>query len=100
MKFHSIFASGLMAAVLVAGATSVTAQNRVKFDYWYGLAGQLGEVMALQQAPDRDPSLCSAGFPGTILSQPFETYAVKKKVKWTPHSFFFMDLRSDNLSFA
>lgn len=38
--------------------------------------------------------------PGTILYQPFETYAVKKKVKWTPYSFFFMDLRPDNLSFA
>jgi peptide/nickel transport system substrate-binding protein len=31
--------------------------------------------------------------PGTILYQPFETYAVKKKMKWTPYSFFFMDLR-------
>jgi peptide/nickel transport system substrate-binding protein len=29
-----------------------------------------------------------------------ETYGVKKKVKWTPYSFFFMDLRADNLSFA
>jgi peptide/nickel transport system substrate-binding protein len=38
--------------------------------------------------------------PGTILYQPFETYAVKRKVKWTPYSFFFMDLRPDNLSFA
>lgn len=38
--------------------------------------------------------------PGTILYQPLETYGVKKKVKWTPYSFFFMDLRADNLSFV
>ncbi len=38
--------------------------------------------------------------PGTILYQPFETYAVKRKVAWTPYSFFFMDLRPDNLSFG
>jgi peptide/nickel transport system substrate-binding protein len=37
--------------------------------------------------------------PATILYQPFETYAVKKKVQWTPYSFFFMDLRPDNLRF-
>jgi len=38
--------------------------------------------------------------PGTILYQPFETYGVKSKVNWRPYSFFFMDLRADNLSFA
>lgn len=38
--------------------------------------------------------------PGTILYQPLETYGVKKKVAWRPYSFFFMDLRPDNLSFA
>lgn len=38
--------------------------------------------------------------PGTILYQPFETYGVKKKVKWRPYSFYFMDLRNDNLQFA
>ncbi|MGL5114959.1 MAG: ABC transporter substrate-binding protein [Beijerinckiaceae bacterium] len=37
--------------------------------------------------------------PGTILYQPFESYAVKKKINWRPYSFFFMDLRPDNLSF-
>ncbi len=38
--------------------------------------------------------------PGTILYQPFESYGVKKKVRWRPYSFYFMDLRNDNLSFA
>lgn len=38
--------------------------------------------------------------PGTILYQPLETYGVKKKVQWTPYSFFFMDLRPDNLVFT
>ncbi len=37
--------------------------------------------------------------PATILYQPFETYGVQSKVKWTPYSFYFMDLRPDNLSF-
>jgi peptide/nickel transport system substrate-binding protein len=37
--------------------------------------------------------------PATILYQPFETYGVQSKVKWTPYSFYFMDLRADNLSF-
>ncbi len=38
--------------------------------------------------------------PGTVLYQPFESYGVKKKVNWRPYSFFFMDLRNDNLQFA
>lgn len=38
--------------------------------------------------------------PATILYQPFESYGVKKKIGWKPYSFFFMDLRPDNLSFA
>jgi peptide/nickel transport system substrate-binding protein len=38
--------------------------------------------------------------PSTILYQPFETYGVRKKVAWQPYSFFFMDLRPDNLSFG
>lgn len=37
--------------------------------------------------------------PGTILYQPFESYGVKKKVAWRPYSFYFMDLRPDNLRF-
>jgi peptide/nickel transport system substrate-binding protein len=38
--------------------------------------------------------------PGTVLYQPFETYGAKKKVRWRPYSFYFMDLRHDNLTFA
>ncbi len=38
--------------------------------------------------------------PGTILYQPLEIYGVKKKVKWRPTTFYFMDLRPDNLSFG
>jgi sn-glycerol 3-phosphate transport system substrate-binding protein len=40
-------AAGLSALAILAGAGDVAAQNRIKFDYWYGLTGQLGEVMAL-----------------------------------------------------
>ena len=38
--------------------------------------------------------------PGTILYQPLETYGVKKSVRWRPYTFYFMDLRPDNLDFA
>jgi peptide/nickel transport system substrate-binding protein len=37
--------------------------------------------------------------PGTILYQPLEIYGVKKSIAWRPTTFFFMDLRPDNLSF-
>ncbi len=38
--------------------------------------------------------------PGTILYQPFEAYAIKKSIAWRPTTFYFMDLRPDNLSFG
>lgn len=38
--------------------------------------------------------------PGTILYQPLETYGVRKSVRWRPYTFYFMDLRPDNLGFA
>jgi peptide/nickel transport system substrate-binding protein len=38
--------------------------------------------------------------PGTVLYQPFETYGVKTKIAWRPYSFYFMDLRADNLRFV
>ena len=38
--------------------------------------------------------------PGTVLYQPAEFYAVRSGVKWRPCTFYFMDLRPDNLSFA
>lgn len=37
--------------------------------------------------------------PGTILYQPFEAYAIKKSIQWRPTTFYFMDLRPDNLRF-
>ncbi|PZW41379.1 peptide/nickel transport system substrate-binding protein [Humitalea rosea] len=38
--------------------------------------------------------------PGTVLYQPAEFYAMRKGVNWTPYTFYFMDLRPDNLSFS
>ncbi|AZO81507.1 MULTISPECIES: ABC transporter substrate-binding protein [unclassified Bosea (in: a-proteobacteria)] len=38
--------------------------------------------------------------PATILYQPSEAYAIKKAIAWRPTTFYFMDLRPDNLSFA
>jgi peptide/nickel transport system substrate-binding protein len=38
--------------------------------------------------------------PGTILYQPFEAYAIKRSIAWRPTTFYFMDLRPDNLTFA
>ena len=37
--------------------------------------------------------------PGTLLYQPLESYGVRKDIVWQPYSFYFMDLRADNLSF-
>jgi len=37
--------------------------------------------------------------PGTVLYQPLETYGVRADIQWQPYSFYFMDLRADNLSF-
>lgn len=38
--------------------------------------------------------------PGTVLYQPAEFYAVRSNIRWRPYTFYFMDLRPDNLSFA
>ncbi|KAA0688097.1 oligopeptide ABC transporter substrate-binding protein [Neorhizobium sp. P12A] len=38
--------------------------------------------------------------PGTILYQPSEAYAIKKSIAWRPTTFYFMDLRPDNLRFS
>jgi sn-glycerol 3-phosphate transport system substrate-binding protein len=44
----SIRYTGALSALLAAAvaSTSAVAQAPIKFDYWYGLTGQLGEVMA------------------------------------------------------
>jgi peptide/nickel transport system substrate-binding protein len=38
--------------------------------------------------------------PGTVLYQPAEFYAMKRTVRWRPYTFYFMDLRPDNLAFG
>jgi peptide/nickel transport system substrate-binding protein len=38
--------------------------------------------------------------PGTVLYQPAEFYAVRSVVRWRPTTFYFMDLRPDNLGFG
>lgn len=38
--------------------------------------------------------------PGTVLYIPIEHYALRKGVEWTPYSFYYMDLRPDNLKFS
>jgi peptide/nickel transport system substrate-binding protein len=35
--------------------------------------------------------------PGTVLYIPHEIYGVREGIEWTPYSFYYMDLRSDNL---
>jgi peptide/nickel transport system substrate-binding protein len=36
--------------------------------------------------------------PGTVLYIPHEIYGVRDGVQWTPYSFYYMDLRAENLS--
>lgn len=38
--------------------------------------------------------------PGTVLYQPAEFYAVRRTISWRPYTFYFMDLRPDNLRFG
>jgi peptide/nickel transport system substrate-binding protein len=38
--------------------------------------------------------------PATVLYQPLESYGVRNHVRWRPCTFYFMDLRPDNLAFA
>ncbi|MBW6401486.1 ABC transporter substrate-binding protein [Roseomonas sp. HJA6] len=38
--------------------------------------------------------------PGTVLYQPAEFYAVRSNIRWRPTTFYFMDLRPDNLAFG
>lgn len=51
---------------------------------------------AFQQALD----IWEEEAPGTVLWIPIEHYAVRRTVRWTPYSFYYMDLRPDNLSFS
>ncbi len=41
-----ILKASLIAMTAVAAAGTATAQERIKFEYWYGLSGQLGDVVA------------------------------------------------------
>jgi peptide/nickel transport system substrate-binding protein len=36
--------------------------------------------------------------PGTVLYIPHEIYGVRTGIEWTPYSFYYMDLRTENLS--
>jgi sn-glycerol 3-phosphate transport system substrate-binding protein len=45
MISKKLLIAGTSAIGLMAGASQASAQSRIKFDYWYGLTGQLGEVM-------------------------------------------------------
>ncbi len=38
--------------------------------------------------------------PGTVLYIPVENYGVRKGIDWLPYSFYYMDLRPDNLKFS
>ncbi|PPD13663.1 MAG: glycerol 3-phosphate ABC transporter [Methylobacterium sp.] len=47
MTRKSVVLAAISAFGVMVGMNAANAQNRIKFDYWYGLTGQLGEVMAL-----------------------------------------------------
>jgi sn-glycerol 3-phosphate transport system substrate-binding protein len=61
MKRFSLLAAAASALAVASGAQ---AQERIKFDYWYGLTGQLGEVMqkhcdAFNAAQDKYEAVCA-----------------------------------------
>jgi len=47
MTRKRLILTAISAFTVLTGMNAASAQNRIKFDYWYGLTGQLGEVMAL-----------------------------------------------------
>ena len=60
MKRYSLLAA---AASVIAMASGAHAQERTKFEFWYGLTGQLGEVMAKQcelfnESQDKYEAVC------------------------------------------
>ena len=83
---------------------------------WFQTSGAFGTTEAFNAAgralqAETDPAKRKALFaqlldawedaaPGTVLYQPAEFYAMRKGVNWTPYTFYFMDLRPDNLSFT
>lgn len=57
--------AALIAGAVAASATTAGAQERVKFEFWHGLTGQLGEVVDRQcalfnQSQDRYEAVCVA----------------------------------------
>lgn len=38
--------------------------------------------------------------PGTVLYNPIENYGVREEIEWLPYSFWYLDFRSENLSFT
>jgi len=40
-----IFAAAMLAATSLVSAVPASAQQRIQFEYWYGLTGRLGEIM-------------------------------------------------------
>ena len=38
--------------------------------------------------------------PALIMYRPIEIYGVRKDLQWTPYSFYWMDFRDYNVSFA
>jgi sn-glycerol 3-phosphate transport system substrate-binding protein len=61
MKHLALFAT---AATVLALASGANAAERIKFDYWYGLTGDLGEVMAkhcklFNESQDKFEAVCT-----------------------------------------
>lgn len=72
-----------------------------------GAFNEVGRALEAETAMERRRALFARMLdiwedecPGTILYQPSESYGVRKSVRWRPYTFYFMDLRPDNLSFA
>jgi peptide/nickel transport system substrate-binding protein len=56
-----------------------------------------GDMKARYKMFQRQLDIFEDEAPMTILYNPFETYAMRKGIDWTPYPLYFMDLRPDNL---
>lgn len=100
-----------LGALWIAWGEEGSAQRSKSSGTWAGPAtdrfNALGRELARTTDPERRFALgqqmldiWEEDAPGTILYQPLETYGVRKDLLWQPCTFYYMDLRGENLQLA
>ncbi|MCZ4345414.1 ABC transporter substrate-binding protein [Devosia neptuniae] len=82
-----------------ANKSWIGTENLARFNELGAILQSTVDLETRQQAAWEMLELWKTDAPGTILYQPLETYGVAKDVNWQPYTFYYMDLRPENLSF-